>query len=323
MKWNFLCCALLSLAAGCGIPSFLVTPVSNSSDLDEIQVEPGQGLFAKKIAIIEVEGMLLDAKGGGLLEPTENPLSLFTQQLEKAANDDSVRAVVLRVNSPGGAVGTSDTMYDEVLKFRKKTGKPVIASGQELDASGAYYVSCAADKILVHPAGIMGSIGVIFETFDIQDTITYLGIRSYAIKSAKFKDIGSPFRHMTVEEQAIFQDMVDKFFARFKTIVATNRGITDPNLLAKVSDGRVFTANDAVALHLADQVGRLDDAIDLARQMANVPGASVVMYKRPYGYSGSIYADFSAQPPRENVTRLSLPGSDAMLPGGFYYLWMP
>lgn len=323
MKWIFPLAAILFSAAGCGIPSFLVTPVSNSSDLQEIQVEPGQGVFAKKIAIIEVEGLLLNAKGGGLLQPTENPLSLFTQQLEKAADDSDVRAVVLRVNSPGGAVATSDTMYDEVLKFRKNTGKPVIASAQEIDASGAYYVSCACDKILVHPAGVIGSIGVIFETFEFERTMNMLGIQANVIKSAEYKDIGSPFRHMTDQERAIFQDMVNQFFARFKGVVTANRPIHDPDLLAKVSTGNVFTSSDAVELHLADEVGRLDDAVDLAKQMAGVPGAQVVMYKRPYGYSGSIYADFSAPQPRENVTTLALPNSDSMLPGGFYYLWTP
>jgi protease-4 len=323
MKRIFLLPAFLLLAAGCGVPSLLITPVSSSSDLQEIQVQPGQGLFAKKIAIIEVEGLLVNLKDGGLLQPSENPLSLFTQQLDKAADDSDVRAVVLRVNSPGGAVGTSDTMYDEVLKFRKKTGKPVIASAQEIDASGAYYVSCACDKIVVHPAGIIGSIGVIFETFEFERTLNILGIQSNVIKSAEFKDIGSPFRHMTPEERAIFQDMVNKFFTRFKGVVTANRPIHDPDLLAKVSDGRVFTSADAVDLHLADQVGRLDDAVDLARQMAGVPGAQVVMYKRPYGYAGSIYADVSAPPPRENVTTLALPSSNSMLPGGFYYLWTP
>ena len=157
--------SVLSFVAGCGTPSFLVTPVSNSSKLQEVSVESGRA-FAGKVAIIEVEGMLIDDRGGGLLQPTENPLSLFVQQLNEAANDDSVKAVVLRVNSPGGSVTTSDTMYDAVLRFKAKTHKPVIASAQEVVASGAYYVSCGADKIIVNPTSIVGSIGVIFETFD-------------------------------------------------------------------------------------------------------------------------------------------------------------
>jgi protease IV len=323
MRCTFAFAALLLLSAGCSAPSLLVTPISGSSELQEIQVEPGQGLFTKKIAIIEVEGMLLNAKNGGLFQAGENPLSLFTQQLEAAAKDSDVKAVVLRINSPGGAVGTSDTMYDEVLKFRKKTGKPVIASAQELDASGAYYVSCACDKIIVHPAGIIGSIGVIFEDFDVLGTLNLIGIRPETIKSAELKDMGSPFKHMTDHEREVLQGLVDSYYARFKDIVRTNRHISDDAGLAAVDDGRVFTADQAITLHLADQVGRLDDAIDVARQMAGEPNAQVIMYKRPYGYTGSIYAETNVAPPNASVTTLALPNSESMVPGGFYYLWLP
>ena len=314
---------LCLLGAGCGIPSFLVTPVENPSELNEVQVQPGQGLFAKKIAIIEVEGMLINSKTTGLFSSADNPLSLFTQELDDAAADPKVSAVVLRVNSPGGAVGTSDTMYDEVMKFRQKTGKPVIASAQELDASGAYYVSCACDKIVVHPAGLMGSVGVIFEDFDLVGTLNILGIKPETIKSAELKDIGSPFKHMTDKERGVLQGLVDGYFARFKGIVAERRSITDPDAMALVSDGRVFSGEEAVKLHLADQVGRLDDAIDLAKKMANAPNAGVVMFRRSYGLSGSIYADYQQNAPQAGVTRLELPQSSVTLPGGFYYLWVP
>jgi protease-4 len=304
------------------MPSFLVTPIENPSQLEEVQVQNGQGLFPKKIAIVEVEGMLINQKSTGFFSASDNPLSLFTQELDLAAKDSQVKAVVLRVNSPGGAVGTSDTMYDEIVKFRKQTGKPVIASAQELDASGAYYVSCACDKIIAHPAGIMGSIGVIFEDFDVVGTLNILGIKPETIKSAELKDIGSPFKHMTDKERGVLQGLVDSYYARFKNIVTTNRPI-DPATLTLITDGRVFTGEEAVRLHLADQVGRLDDAIDLARTMADAPGAEVVMYHRPYGLSGSIYADFSQTQPQAGTTTLQLPQSSSLLPGGFYYLWEP
>jgi protease IV len=323
MKWIFPVLAAVLFAGGCGTPSFLITPVQNASELSEVQVEPGQGLFAKKVAIIEVEGLLANVQIGGLLQPSENRLSLFTQELEMAANDSGVKAVVLRVNSPGGAVGTSDTMYDEILKFRATTGKPVIASAQEIDASGAYYVSCACNKIVAHPAGLMGSIGVIFEDFDFVGTMNLLGIRNNTIKSADMKDIGSPFKHMTDKERATLQGLVDSFFTRFKGIVTTNRPIAPGDEINNVADGRVFTGEDAVSLHLADQVGRLDDAVKLAEDMAGIKGAQVVMYKRPFGYTGSIYAETNIPQPRANVTNLQLPQADTVLPGGFYYLWAP
>jgi len=145
----FFACCLLLLVAGCGTGSFLITPVSDTSELKQIAVQSGDK--SGKVAIVEVEGMLMDERSGGLLQPSENPLSLFIQELDQAASDDSVKAIVLRVNSPGGSVTTSDTMYDALLRFKAKTHKPVIASAQELYASGAYYVSCAADKIIVNP----------------------------------------------------------------------------------------------------------------------------------------------------------------------------
>lgn len=316
----YICCCLFLLVAGCGTGSFLITPVSDTSELKQIAVQPGDK--SAKVAIVEVEGMLLDERSGGLLQASENPLSLFIQELDQAADDDSVKAIVLRVNSPGGSVTTSDTMYDAVQRFKAKTHKPVIASAQELDASGAFYVSCAADKIIVNPTSIVGSIGVIFESFDFEDTLDKLGVRSYAIKSAPLKDMGSPYRHLTPEARQVMQGMVDEYFARFKNIVVTNRGIKDSTTLDLVTDGRVFSGERAVELGLADQTGRLNDAIDLAKQMGNAPDGEVIMYKRPFGYAGSIYAEMQMPEPKSNDMTLKLPMSN-WLPDGFYYLWQP
>jgi len=314
------CLTLLTFLAGCGSGSFLITPVSDTSKLDQVTV--AEGSASAKVAIIPVEGMLLDEQNGGLLQASENPLSLFTQELEQAAKDDSIKAVVLRVNSPGGSVTTSDTMYDEILRFKAKTHKPVIVSAQEVMASGSYYVSCAADKIIVNPTSIVGSIGVIFDTFDLEDTLDKLGVRTDPIKSAPLKDMGSPYKHLTPEARAIMQGMVDEYFARFKDVVSSSRGIPENDAFTTLTDGRVFSGTRAVELKLADQLGRLDDAIDLARQMGGAEGGKVVMYKRPFGYTGSIYAEMPMPTPKSNEMNLKLPFSD-WLPTGFYYLWQP
>jgi protease-4 len=315
------CICLLFLVAGCGTPSFLITPVANTSELQEVAVKSGH-TFGGKIAIIPVEGMLLDAKSGGFMQPQENPLSLFIEELDTIADDDSVKAVVLRVNSPGGSVTTSDTMYDALLRFRARTHKPVVASTQELAASGAYYVSCGADKIVVNPTSLVGSIGVIFETFDIEGTLDKIGVQTDAIKSAPLKDMGSPFKHLTPEARNIMQNLVDEYYTRFKNVVATGRGIKDPMRMEQVSTGQVFSGTRAVELGLADQTGRLDDAIDLAKQMANAPHAQVIMYERPFSYTGSIYAEMPAPLPQSNDLNLKLPMSE-WVPSGFYYLWQP
>jgi len=323
-----------TLAGGCGMPSFLVTPISNTNQLNETEVRSGQGWGAKKVALIDVEGMLMNTKSGGFLQPTENPVSLFVQELDRAAIDSDVCGVVLRVNSPGGTVTASDIMYQEVLKFRQKTKKPVVVSTQEICASGAYYISCAADKIVAHPTSVVGSVGVIFENFNLQGTLAKIGAQAETIKSGPLKDMGSPFKIRTTQELAVMQSMVNEYFARFTSVVTTNRPVKEkpptPEQMepdyAGVFSGRVFSGQKAVELGLADRTGLLEDAIDLTQELAHTKGAKVIMYKRPYGYSGSIYASSQLPPPQSqsgNTININVPNLHDLLPRGFYYLWEP
>jgi protease-4 len=313
----------VAAGGGCGTPSFLVTPVSSSTKLTEEDVQPGKG--GGKVVIIPVEGMLANVRSGGFLQPTENPVSEFIQELNKAAEDNDVKAVVLRINSPGGTVTASDLMFQAVNDFRTKTKKPVVASTQEMAASGGYYVTCAADQIVAHPTSVVGSIGVIFESFEVQELMGKIGVKNIAIKSGPLKDMGSPFKELGPEERQVMQGMVDDYYGRFKEIVKSRRKVR-PEDFAMVTDGRVFTGTRAVELGLADRTGRLEDALDLARQLGKAPGGKAVIYKRPYGYGGSIYASSDAGVPhaeQPNTTRLEIPGSQRILPGGFYYLWQP
>ena len=331
MRWLFPC--LFLLAAGCGAPSFLVTPVANSNALDEQVVENGKGWFSSKVAVIEVEGMIANAKTGGLLQATENSLSLFTQELSRAEADPEVKAVVLRVNSPGGTVTASDAMYEEIQRFRKKTGKPVVSSIQEVGASGAYYVSCACNKIMAQPTSIVGSIGVIFESLEFSGTLDKIGARSWAITSGTLKEMGSPFKPLQDQERDVMQQMVNEYFQRFISIVRSNRPITEtpatdlafykkPEYSGTFS-GRVFSGNEAKRLGLIDETGLLQDAIELAKTLGKAPNASVVMYKRPYGYSGTIYASSNSPQPKADITNINIPGAAGFVPAGFYFLWQP
>ncbi|MDB5300888.1 MAG: putative Signal peptide peptidase SppA [Phycisphaerales bacterium] len=324
---------VLLFLAGCGTPSFLITPVANTNQLDETQVAPGKGWSPGKVAIVEVEGMLVNAKAGGLLQATENSLSLFTQEMERAENDASVKAVVLRVNSPGGTVSASDAMYQIVRRFKKKTGKPVVASIQEVGASGAYYVSCAADKIVAQPTSIVGSIGVIFESMEFSGTLDKFGARAWAITSGPLKEMGSPFKPLEPRERAVMQEMVDEYFTRFVEVVRSNRPLTEkvvvnvgeykqPDYAGDFS-GRIFSGEQGKARGLVDETGLLSDAIDLAKNLSKSPAAGVIMYKRPYGYSGSIYASGSTPAPKANVTTIDIPGAAGFVPAGFYYVWRP
>lgn len=334
MRWISLTLLALSLCVtGCGAPSFLITPVANSNKLNEEELTPGKGWAPGKVVVIPLEGMLANVRTGGLLQATENPMSLFTQQLEKAEKDPEVKAVVLRVNSPGGTVSASDAMYQLVKRFKARTHKVVVASAQEMAASGAYYVSCAADKIVAQPTSLVGSIGVVFETMEFEGTLAKLGINADAIKSGSLKDMGSPFRAMKPDERAVMQGMVEEYFHRFIGIVNGNRPVTEQPVADLATyelpsyggtySGRVFSGERARQLGLVDQTGLLEDAIDLAKKMAHADDASVVMYTRPYGYGGSIYASNTMPPPKADTMQLQLPGANALLPAGFYYLWMP
>jgi protease-4 len=249
--------------------------------------------------------------------------------MNKAAADKSVKAVVLRVNSPGGTVTASDLMYEVVNDFRNTSHKPVVAATQEVAASGGYYVACGADQIVAHPTSVVGSIGVIFSTFEIEQMMDKIGVRNEAIKSGPLKDMGSPFKAMRPDEREVMQGMVNDYYARFVEIVKTRRNITDPDRVKQVTDGRVFTGTRAVELGLADRAGSLNDALDLARELGKAKGAKAVIFKRPYGYGGSIYAETQMGPPTAEsgagggAMRLELPGYQRVLPGGFYYLWQP
>jgi protease-4 len=323
MRFTLLSCTIgcLFTLAGCGTPSLLITPVANTSELRETVVQPGSGWAGDKVAIIEVEGIISNSRSGGLLGDGENRLSLFTQQLAQAAADRRVKAVVLRINTPGGTVTASDTIYQLVRRFRQRTGKPVVASVQEIGASGGYYVALSADEIIVQPTSVVGSIGVIFNTFEFSGSLSKLGIRTDAITSGRYKDMGSPFKPLPPDERAIMQGMVDEYFALFTSLVRENRPKMSDEHFKLATDGRVLSGKQAVAIGLADTTGLLPDALNRARQLGNAKHARAIMYKRPHGYSGSIYASSPAGQPAAEGTTLRLPEAMEPLPGGFYYLW--
>lgn len=316
---------LALMVGGCGNPSFLVTPVYPDDSLREVTVqEPPRDAKGKggKIAIIELEGVILNAKAGGLLQSRDNPVNRFAESLAMAERDDAVKAVVLRINSPGGGVAASETLYHEVKAFRARTGKPVVASIQDVGASGAYYVACAADEIYAQPSSVVGSVGVIFQTFNVAGTMAKLGVTADAIKSDRNKDAGSPFRPMTPDERAIFQQMIDTFYARFKTVVLEKQKNLPPANQPQAFDGRVMPGTTAQETGLIDHTGLLTDALARARTLAGTPRAKAVLYNLPFSEQGSIYATAPTPPPDAGTWRISLPGISE-LPPGFYYLWVP
>lgn len=315
----------LVLAMGCGPTAYKITPVSASRDLIENTVLAEGGLFPGKIVLIDVEGLLLNGKEFQLLGQGENPVATFVEKLDKAAADPSVRAVVLRINSPGGSVTASDIMYAELIRFRKrfKGEKPVVAVMMDVAASGGYYIACAADRIVAHPTTVTGSIGVIMQMINFTGTMNKLGINADAITSGPMKDAGSPFRPMTGEERAVFQSIVDQFYDRFVAVVAAGRPDLDEARVRELADGRVYSGPQAMELGFVDEVGTLKSTFAHLKDVLDLDKIKVVTYQRPYAYKPNVYADAPAGPPQVNLVNIQLLRQWPYPETQFLYLWMP
>jgi protease-4 len=241
------------------------------------------------------------------------------EELEKAAEDDRVKAVVLRINSPGGTVTASDILYHEIKRFKERRKVPVVASILDVGASGGYYVALAADRIVAHPTTVTGSIGVLMLTVNSSGLLEKIGVSADYITSGPRKDMGSPFRALTPEERAIFQDVIDRLYGRFVGLVARERRL-DESRVRSFADGRIYTAPEALSLGLVDRIGYLEEAIALAKEAAATPEAKVVTYHRPRQYRATIYSGGEIpafRPTAADLARLVTSGPR------FLYLWWP
>jgi protease-4 len=203
------------------------------------------------------------------LEDTILSSEKIVSELRKLEKTDFIKAIILRVNSPGGTIGASQEIYLELKKFKEKTGKKLICSIENIGASGAYYVSLACDKVIALPGSIVGSIGVISFFFTVEDLMKYLKVKPYIVKSGKFKDTGSPFRQPNEQDLKYLEDIVMKLFDEFKKDVVQVR----PSLKDKIdeiADGRVFTGKEAFELGLIDYIGTFSDAVTIAKELAGI-----------------------------------------------------
>jgi protease-4 len=277
----------------------------------------GDPTAAEKIALVNLKGVIADTVGGF---PTSGAFRSTADELEQAARDAAVKAVVLLVDSPGGEVTASDILCRKVGQFREETKKPVVAIFGSVAASGAYYVSVAADRIIAHPTTVTGSIGVLMTMLNAQGLMEKVGLRSVVLKSAPFKDIGSPFREMTPEEQAVLQGVVDSLFGRFKRIVAEGRKMSAEKV-DSLADGRIFTADEALAAGLIDRIGYEEDAIAEARQLAHVPQAKVVRYRRTFRLGDFLTGELEGLTSPRTVT-VDVAGLGGPRTARFLYMWL-
>ena len=287
------------------------------------KVVAGEG--KAKILLVDISGIIKDEENANVLglQGSPNLTARVREELDLASKDDAVKAVVLRINTPGGSVTTSDIISHEIESFKKKRKVPVVAELMDVAASGGYYIASSADRIIAHPTTVTGSIGVIAISVSASGLMEKIGITNQTIKSGPLKDIGSPLKTMTEEERRILQSVIDGMYDRFIDRVMTGRPDSFTlDELRKIADGRVYTASQAKDLKLIDSIGYLDDAIDWAKQASGVKEARVVTYAQPRAYRNNIYSRAESAPSGINLINIDagIPKASGM---EFMYIWLP
>jgi len=227
-----------------------------------------EAAFVSKNSVLELdlEGVIMNGKK-------------FLKRIKKYKNEDKIKAFVININSPGGAVGPSQEIYAAIKALKEETKKPVICSSSGLLASGAYYSAVACDKIVVAPGALVGSIGVIMEFANLEKLYDWAKISRYSITSGKFKDSGAEYRAMRPDEKALFQGLIDDVYGQFKHAVMEGRNLKE-EVVSAYADGRVMTGAQAVKLGFADALGTFDEAVKLAAKAANL-GEDYRLYEIP------------------------------------------
>ncbi len=289
-----------------------------------VVVQPGAaGPASPRVAVLDVDGLILNQNATGLYSVGENPVSAFREKLEEAAADPRIRAVVLRINSPGGGVTATDILAEELRRFRATTGKPVVACLLDLGTSGAYYLAVGCDRILAHPTTITGGVGALINHFNLQDAMAQLNILSEPVKTGNLVDMGSVMAPLSDEARVLLQEMADGFRDRFLARVRQHRTGMSPSDIDAIRDGRVLPAPRALDRHLIDAIGYLDDAIAEASRLAGVTGPEIVLLQRQSYPGRSIYAITPNTPIQGEMVPFSYPGLERTKMPTFLYLWQP
>ena len=246
---------VLSMSSGCAIFNLSLGP--KVSPLEE-KVLSGKG--DDKILVIDIKGLISNKKTKTIFgsQVDVGMVEKVSEVLKKADDDDQIKALLLRINSPGGTVTSSDIIYHQIKSFKKKKGIPVYALFMDLAASGGYYVAQAADKIIAHPTSVTGSIGVISLKMNFKELLDKVGVDFEVVKSGEKKDFLSPFRAFTDEERRLFQETIDSMHQRFVDTVLENRRGINRASMKNLADGRIFTSQQALDSKLIDHIAYVD-----------------------------------------------------------------
>ncbi len=267
---------------------------------NEMVLDRGSRGSSGKIAVITLRGLISTGVAGNVGDSMVDDLRW---ELEQARNDDSVRAIVLEVDSPGGEVTASDMIYHAVVQARAR--KPVVVYMESLAASGGYYVSCGGKYLMANETSITGSIGVIIQTLNYEQLFNKIGLASVVFKSGKFKDMLNGARPITPEERDYVQGFVMKTYEQFLGVVAKERNLSPDTLRNGIADGRILSGRDALDNKLIDGLGQIEDALAKAKELGNAPGARVVKYGPPFSL-GRVFRMLTKA--GDNKIELQLPG---------------
>lgn len=282
-----------------------------------------EGKGDNKVLLMDISGVITDDGSENILGQQAPSLTArIKEELDLAAKDPLVKALVLRINTPGGSVTTCDIITHELQKFKKKKNVPVVAELMDVAASGGYYIAASADTIIAHPTTVTGSIGVVAYSVEASGLMSMLGISNQTIKSGEMKDIGSPLRPMTEDEKKVLRSVIDNMYERFLDVIMDGRKGLDRDELRKVADGRIFSASQAKELKLVDSIGYLDDAISSAKKRAGLEDATIVTYSQPRAYKNNIYSGAPQLPAEVNIVKVDSSFSKKF-GMSFMYIWMP
>jgi protease-4 len=257
--------------------------------------------FGDKIGVIDLEGVILDPK-------------TVVPQIKKFGDDDSIKAIILHVNSPGGGVAASEEIYREVKRVRDDKKKRIVASIETVGASGAYYVSSATNKIYADNGSIVGSIGVIAQWVNYGDLLRWAKLKPETLKVGEFKDTGDPTREMTPAERAYMQSLIDNMYGQFVQAVADGRHVKKEDIKA-IADGRVWTGQEALGMHLIDQVADFQAAVEDTAKSVGIKGEPTLVH--PERKRQTLFDLLFGDLPQWLPTREELLDNHL----GFYYLW--
>ena len=308
------CLALAPLAACVSVelPGGVPQPLTETTVFGE---------SGPKILMLQVEGVLSeDPESTWYGLRRESPVARLREELDRARRDDEIAALLLRIDTPGGTVTASDLLYREILRFKRDRSLPVVAELMGIATSGGYYVAMAADTVVAHPTTVTGSIGVLFAGVNLSGLMAKFGVADQTLTSGSFKDAGSPLRPMRPEERAQIQSVIDDMYQRFLEVVRLGRPRLTPEEVARLADGRIYSAPQALANGLVDRVGDLEEGVDVARERAGIGDARVITYHRPREYRKNLYtAELPLEAPLVEwpMPRLHLPQP------AFLYLWAP